>query len=105
VNGTPQVIQHTTIPCPTVDSGPITRYCFSMNTTIPLAMLSPDDVKRIMTDDEVLSDADPVADRAAFVAYLRADEDEDTAFANALAAVAHNMTVRWITDLNRRVAR
>lgn len=76
-----------------------------MNTTIPLAMLSPDDVKRIMTDDEDLSDADPVADRAAFVAYLNADDDEDTAFANALAAVAHNMTGRWIADLNRRFPR
>lgn len=92
------------ITCTTVDSEPITRYCFNMNTTIPLAMLSPDDVKRIMTDDEDLSDADPVADRAAFVAYLHADDD-DVAFANALAAVAHNMTVRWIADLNRRFPR
>ena len=101
------MIQHTTISCPTVDSRPITRYCFSMNTTIPLAMLSPDDVKRIMTDDEDLSDADPVADRAAFVAYLHADEDEDTAFANALAAVAGHMTIRWIAAhaSDRRVSR
>lgn len=99
------MIQHTTISCTTVDSEPITRYCFSMNNTIRPEFLSPDDFSCIWTDDEDLSDADPVADRAAFVAYLHADEDEDAAFANALAAVANNMTVRWIADLNRRFPR
>ena len=60
-----------------VDSPVISRYRCSMNTTIPLAFLSPDEAARsVWTDDEDLSDSDPVADHAGFVAYLYADEDD-----------------------------
>jgi len=60
-----------------VDSPVISRYRCSMNTTIPLSLLSPDEANRVWTDDEDLSDSDPVADHAGFVAYLYADEDDD----------------------------
>jgi hypothetical protein len=52
-----------------------------MNTTIPLAFVSTDEAARsVWTDDEDLSDSDPLADRAAFVAYLYADEDDQIVY-------------------------
>jgi hypothetical protein len=54
-----------------------------MNTTIPLAFVSTDEAARsVWTDDEDLSDSDPLADRAAFVAYLYADEDDQIDYHN-----------------------
>lgn len=96
-DSTPQVTQHTPNSCTTVDSERITLYCFSMNPTIPLAMLSHDEVARIWTDDEDLSDADPMMDLAAFVAYLYADEDDVNHYDEA--------TIRWIAETARRVNR
>lgn len=92
------MIQHTTISCTTVDSGRSTRYRCSMNTTIRPEFLSPDDFSCIWTDDEDLSDCDPLADLATFTAFLYADEDDET----------YNLhPIRWIDSTNtaRRVTR
>ena len=68
-----------------------------MNTTIRPEFLSPDDFMMIWTDDEDCSDSDPLADHAAFVAYLHADSvDVDASY-----------PIRWIADResDRRVIR
>ena len=98
VDGKPQVIQHTTNSCTTVDSERITRYRYSMNTTIRSEFLSPDDFSCIWTDDEDLSDCDPLADLATFTAFLYADDEDDT----------YNFhPIRWLESINtaRRVTR
>ena len=92
------VIQLTPITCTTVDRERSTGYGYSMNNTIRPEFLSPDDFSCIWTDDEDLSDCDPVADLATFTAFLYADEEDDT----------YNFhPIRWIDSTNtaRRVTR
>lgn len=75
-----------------------------MNNTIRPEFLSPDDFSSIWTDDENLSDCDPLADHAAFVAYVHADNEVDE-IAYILDGIASNVSIRWITELARRVSR
>jgi hypothetical protein len=56
-----------------------------------------DNEYRIGTDDDNLSDVDPIADHAAFVAYLHAAEDDNTYMVYPIRRISDCETDRRVT--------